>query len=176
MDEEALLANNDNKDNDENKYDDNESVDAIDPNTLTPLRIKVKLYSLTQIIVSLTFWVWALINILVRDYPFDAGVISFAFSFFAGVIGWISTQNINKQQIKRSLLYANIHFGLTIFAHFLVTLNYIAGVIGAPNTGYMIYCIIFTALWAISGVLFSIIAFKWRSILKKYATYNRIDS
>ena len=36
--------------------------EIVDPNTLTPWRIRVKYYSIIQIVVSLTFWVWAVIH------------------------------------------------------------------------------------------------------------------
>ena len=159
MDEEPLI-----------QPDEEQSEDIIiDANTLTPWRIRVKLYSICQIVISLMFWIWALVNILRRG-GFDLGVISFLFPLFAGIFGYLST---NSSRIKSKTMFnVNIHLGLTIFGHFFVTINYALGAVityGDDNMrGYFIYCLIFTALWAVSWILISILAYKWRNEFKQY--------
>lgn len=148
---------------------DRESV-AVDPNTLTPWRIKVKLYTLCQIGVSLMFWIWALVNIL-KGRGFDLGVVSFLFPLFAGIFGYLST---NSSRIKsKSMINVNLHLILTIFGHLFVTINYGLGAVISyirdhNMNGYFIYCVVFTGLWAISWILVSIWAYKWRNEFKQF--------
>eukprot|EP01084_Bolivina_argentea_P286489 491453_1 len=135
-----------------------------DPNVLTPMRIKVKVYTIVQMLVSLIFWIWALVNIL-RDLGFDAGVISFVFPFFAGICGYVSTS-----KGYQKMLFVNIHLLLTVFGHFLVTLNYLAGVfVSGVSQDFKIYCAVFTGLWFVSWILCSFWAWKWRKMSKQYA-------
>ena len=151
---------------------DNKLSDRSVVNEIIIWKMRVKLYSIIQIIVALMFWIWALINIM-KGQVFDAGVISFIFPFFAGIFGYLSTYKIKQQQER--LLYVNLHLGLTIFGHFLVTLNYFGGILLAPYYAYYIYCIVFTAIWGISWILFTLFALKWRKIRKQYINYNKLD-
>eukprot|EP00483_Globobulimina_turgida_P001231 UN01233 len=140
---------------------------TLNEHMLSSMRIKVKLYTIIQIGVSLMFWIWALVNIL-KDGEFDAGVVSFVFPFFAGICGYVSTSKSYEK-----MLFVNLHLGLTVAGHFLVTLNYLGGaLISGVSMGFRIYCIIFTGLWFISWVLFGIWAWQWRKISKQSAKFN----
>ena len=128
-------------------------------------------YTLGQIVISLIFWAWALANIL-RGQGFDLGVISFALSFIAGILGITSVFSKGDRQ----KLLANLHLAMTAIGHLIVTLNYLAGaIIGAQvSVGFQIYCAVFTGLWFLSTIVLTIWANQWRKVVKTHSYSHRI--
>lgn len=118
---------------------------------------RTRVVSLLQISVSLVFWIWAIVNTVSgKAKPVDGGVISFLFPMMAGIFGWksLSGHDPTKKMAKFSMAF-------TAVGHVLVSLNYVLGIVVAPNDAFMWYCITMTSLWAISGIVFTIWAVQW---------------
>merc|ERR1712087_687381 len=107
-------------------------------------------------IVSAIFWAWAIANII-RSGGFDLGAVSFLFPLVAGFDGFKSTNQNRDGRVRIRL--ATYHFYLTAFGHLFVAVNYLLGAIITDGV-YRLYCIIFTALWAITGFIFSFWAYQ----------------
>ena len=138
--------------------------DRDDDSYFVGLRFKVIISSLVLIIISLIFWIWALINCF-KD-GIDLGVLSFLFPFFGGLFGISTTKfivNPRNRVMKQWSFYAKMHLYLTSFGCFIVAANYFLGVLLAQHKGYLIYCIIFTILWIIAGVIFTKWGYKWKN-------------
>ena len=119
---------------------------------------------------ALVFWPWALYNVLKlrEDSPsvhggIDFGILSFPFLFFAGLNGLTSIRN---PHITIATKHAMAHVILTAIAHTLVTINYIAGgIIGKDY--YSLYCYVAAVVFAITGVIFTYYAWKWKLSFEK---------
>lgn len=141
--------------------------------TLATWRNIVKTCSICQIVISTTFWIWALVNIL-RKQTFNLGVISFLFPLCAGIFGCLSTRS-------KTIFNATRYFELTLFGHFVVTLNYALGaVISYDNDnyteGFFMYCTISTMLWFISWIYLSQVALRWRNEVRDCERKERSES
>ncbi len=133
------------------------------------LRDKVLIYCALQLIAGLAFWAWALVNIFKCKILCDYGIFTFPFLFFAGLNGITSVRN---PHVTIASKHAKAHFLLTIVAHSVVTINYIIGGIVGGRDGkyddvYKIYCYICAFAVAVSGVIFSILAYNWQSSFEK---------
>lgn len=133
------------------------------------LRYEIMISSLIQVLVSLTFWIWALINCF--NEGFDLGVISFMLPLFAGLYGYSTTRyiiNPRNKVLKNWAFYGKIHYWLTLFGHLFVSINYLLGALLSKDKEFVIYCIIFTILWLIIGILFTYWAYKWKEKFCQY--------
>ena len=119
--------------------------------------LRTKTVSILQIVVSIVFWIWAIVNIVTDKVPFDAGVVSFLVPMAAGICGLKSAAS-NGEKRKSA---GKFHIIFTVSGHLVVAANYALGVWLAPNMGYMIYCIVCAALWAITGIVFTIWGKQW---------------
>ena len=135
------------------------------------LYIRVKYGSLIQIMASTFFWVWSIIN-AIRIQFLDLGIITFLTLIIAGIFGQLSIRQVNLSNYKdksneerKGLKYSKYYFYGTIISHFLVTGNYTLGAIADrradDNIGFVIYCIIFALIWAVTGWIFSNWAKQW---------------
>ena len=116
---------------------------------------------------GLVFWPWAIYNTLVlRDKSqsthmgLDFGSITFIFLLFAAIFGLTS---IDHSHMSIAAKYATAHLILTPIGHIAVTINYIAGAILAPTHVYMVYCVIFAVIFAVTGIIFTKLAQNWRN-------------
>eukprot|EP01006_Ploeotia_vitrea_P004254 TRINITY_DN114182_c0_g1_i1.p1 TRINITY_DN114182_c0_g1~~TRINITY_DN114182_c0_g1_i1.p1 ORF type:complete len:136 (+),score=5.02 TRINITY_DN114182_c0_g1_i1:22-429(+) len=107
------------------------------------------------------FWGWSFYNVETGAAPFDLGLISFYTVMVANLIGFLST--INGPHLRWAW-----HYRWTVIsAHVFVALNYVGGVvIGWHKPGYRTYCLVFTALWALSAGLVGWVAHQWNRTVR----------
>ena len=116
---------------------------------------------------GIIFWPWAIYNTFeLRDdshsvhMGLDFGMISFVPLLFAGIYGLSSVVRQGHNTVKSN--FAKGHLILTPIGHVLVTINYIAGAILAPTDKYRLYCYVFTVMFGLTGIIFTILAYKWK--------------
>ena len=125
----------------------------------------IGIISFLQIIVSLTFWTWAVVNMVTGKMKFDGGTISFATAFIAGLTGMASVRGDG----DRRVLFAERYIRITFFSHSLVTVNYTLGAVGGSLIKFRIYCGVCAFLWAVTGFLFT----RWtRQWIRKEVLYS----
>ena len=116
-------------------------------------------FSLLFILISLIFWIWAIINTTQSSSGgFDAGVISFLLVLITHSILLIRQWQRNGIPSTTSKCPPYTIVG----THLLVTLNYLVGVYAAlatdlisdeRRTGFAVYCAIAAILWFVSAIV-----------------------
>ena len=133
------------------------------------LRNQVFAYSVFQMAYGLTFWTWAVYNVfnVEENAPsvsggVDYGIFTFSLLFFAGFNGMTSIRN---PHVRIATKHAKAHLILTIISHVLVSINYIIGaIIGTTGDAqFKLYCYGMAIFFAVSGLLFTYLAFQWRA-------------
>ena len=131
---------------------------------MADLYIRVKYQSIFQIGFGGIFWIWAIIN-CIRFQTFDLGDLSFLTAMIAGALGQVSIRQVNLSNYTdhtgKGLPYAKYHFICTIAAHFFVAVNYLLGSIYGPTEGYQVYCVSFSMIWVLTGLLFGNWSLQW---------------
>eukprot|EP01083_Nonionella_stella_P041199 111722_1 len=136
------------------------------------LRKRVLIYCAIQMILGLVFWPWSVCNVLIlrEDSPsvydgVDYGLFCFPFVFFAGLNGITS---VKCPHVTIATKHANVHLILTIIAHSLCCITYaICGALEKDHYGYKIYCYIALCFFAITGIIFTFWAYKWKLSFEK---------
>ena len=120
-----------------------------------------------QIIFSLIFWVWAMINTLVRDQGFDIGIATFPIPVIGGIFGLLSVYS--RTSINNKLKLMIFHFIFMLCGNTALLIEYTMGAFDYwgtdESTEYMIYCCIFAWLYAIALILFTYWSWQWRKVL-----------
>ena len=153
-------------------------IEKEDDSLLHHLNI-VKFVSIAQMLISLIFWIWALINIISgKDViswklPFDGGIISLCGPFIAGIFGFKSTRKYygiddDDEDNERRLVMANRYFWCTLFGHGIVAIHYALSIPLATERDLQIYFYTFTVLWLLSLAFCGFVAHKWRQVLYRY--------
>ena len=138
------------------------------------LRNQVLVYSVLQMLYGLTFWIWALYNVLnvknaapsVFHHGVDYGMFTFPILFFAGLNGLTSIRNPHVSIASR---HAKAHVLLVGISHSLVSLNYIIGGIIADKheAAFKLYCYGCAVLFAVTGLCFTYLSIHWRMSFDK---------
>ena len=116
-------------------------------------------FSLLFILISLIFWIWAIINTTQSSSGgFDAGVISFLLVLITHSILLIRQWQRNGIPSTTSKCPPYTIVG----THLLVTLNYLVGIYAAlatdlisdeRRTGFAVYCAMAAILWFLSAIV-----------------------
>ena len=117
-------------------------------------------FSISFIIISLIFWIWAIINTI--QHSFDAGVISFLTVLITHSIILVSRWKQRGTRRTAAISSKCASYGI-IGTHLLVTLNYLGGIYAAvatdliepssKRTGFAIYCGVAAVIWFISAII-----------------------
>ena len=116
-------------------------------------------FSITFIIISLIFWIWAIINTIQNS--FDAGVISFLTVLITHSI--ILVSRWKQRGTRRTSTSSKCASWSIVGSHLLVTLNYLGGIYAAVATdlieppskraGFAIYCGVAAVIWFFSAIV-----------------------
>ena len=116
-------------------------------------------FSISFIIISLIFWIWAIINTIQNS--FDAGVISFLTVLITHSI--ILVSRWKQRGTRRTAISSKCASWSIVGSHLLVTLNYLGGIYAAvatdlieppsKRTGFAIYCGVAALIWFISAIV-----------------------
>jgi len=117
-------------------------------------------FSISFIIISLIFWIWAIINTI--QHSFDAGVISFLTVLITHTIILLSRWK-QRGTRRTSAVSSKCSSWAVLGTHLLVTLNYLGGIYAAvatdlieppsKRTGFAIYCVVAALIWFISAIV-----------------------
>ena len=116
-------------------------------------------FSISFIIISLIFWIWAIINTIQNS--FDAGVISFLTVLITHSIILVSRWK-QRGTRRTSAISSKCASWSIVGTHLLVTLNYLGGIYAAVATdliepprriGFAIYCGVAAVIWFISAIV-----------------------
>lgn len=121
------------------------------------------------------FWVWALRNVLLRRVPFDMGLVSFS---LAAITHWFALSSarlhskltaFNEDTVttpldtvmKRAKTYNN----MVLWAHLVVTFNYVGGFLVYPSVALKVYCGVFGMIWLLYGLWLNCLSSKWYDLV-----------
>eukprot|EP01084_Bolivina_argentea_P027248 50661_1 len=145
-------------------------MDIVNNEEFYSLKEKIQYCSIIQVIVSLIFWIWALLNVLRGTNNFDSGCVLFVLSLVSGMFGFASmnlSPSSPQKKKRRALSFAHLNLGMTICSHILIALSYFGAAIMIRVTGFQIYCVISGILWSIALIPFTIWQVQWRKKLKQ---------
>eukprot|EP01083_Nonionella_stella_P169985 577545_1 len=101
----------------------NPDMDIVNNEEFYSLKEKIQYCSIIQVIVSLIFWIWALLNVLRGTNNFDSGCVLFVLSLVSGMFGFASmnlSPSSPQKKKRRALSFAHLNLGMTICSHILI--------------------------------------------------------
>eukprot|EP01084_Bolivina_argentea_P144668 253759_1 len=140
---------------------------------------KIKIYSIIHIVIGFIFWIYALINVIFRGYPFDGGVTVFLLPIIGGIFGMLSLKS-DVSRKKYQSRYASLHFWFIVIGDGLCTISYVGGAVIATQVDqsdvfvytYVIYCSIFAVVWLIGCICCGKLAWQWKQTNKTESDYK----